>query len=69
MKGDKTAYRNNRGASLVPYVGKVLLRVFSKILSDYFEVKGLLPEEQFGLRWDRSITDVMFVVHRRQEYR
>ena len=43
-------------------MGKVLLKVVAKKLSDYGESKGLLPEKQCGLRTDRSTTDIMFVV-------
>ena len=38
-------------------------------LSAYCEVKGLLPVEQYGLRPNRSTTDMIFVVRRLQETR
>ena len=66
-KGDKTAYRNYRGISLVSHAGKVLLKVVARRLSAYCEAKGLLPEEQCGFRPNRSITDKMFVVRRLRE--
>ena len=36
-------------------------------LSAYCEAKGLLPEEQYGFRPNRSTTDMMFVVRKLQE--
>ena len=66
-KGDKTECENNRGISLVLHAGKVLLKVVAKRLSDYCEVKGLLPQEQCGFRQECSTTDTMFVVRRLQE--
>ena len=49
------------------HAGKVLLKVVARGLSAYCEAKGLLPEEQFGFRPNRSTTDMMFVVRRLQE--
>ena len=66
-KGDRTECVNYRGISLVPHASKVLLKVVARRLSAYCEAKGLLPEEQRGLRPDRSTTDMMFVVRRLQE--
>ena len=68
-KGDKTECGNYRSISLVSHAGKVLLKVVARRLSAYCEAKGLLPEEQFGFRPDRSTTDMMFVVRRLQEMR
>ena len=65
-KGDKTECGNYRGISLVSHAGKVLLKVVARRLSAYCEAKGLLPEEQCGLRPDRSTADMMFVVRRLQ---
>ena len=56
-KGDKMECGNYRGISLVLHAGKVLLKVVARRLSDYCETKGLLPEDRFGFRSDRSITD------------
>ena len=66
-KGDKTECGNYRGISLVSHAGKVLLEVVARRLGAYFEVKGLLPEEQCGFRPDHSTTDMMFVVRRLEE--
>ena len=66
-KDDKTECGNYRGISLVSQTVKVLLKVVVRRLSDYCEVKGLLPEEQCGFRPNRSTTDMMFVVRRLQE--
>ena len=46
--GDKTECGNYRGISLAPHMGKVLLKMVARRLSAYYEVKGLLPEEQCG---------------------
>ena len=48
-------------------MGKVLLKVVARRLSDYCEVKGLLPVEQCEFQPDRSITDMIFLVCRLQE--
>ena len=66
-KGDKTECRNYRGISLVSHAGKVLLKVVARRLSAYCKAKGLLSEEQCGLRPERSTTDIMFVMRRLQE--
>ena len=66
-KGDKTECRNYRGISLVSHAGKILLKVVARRLSANCEAKGLLPEEKYGFRPDRSTTDMMFVVRRLQE--
>ena len=67
-KGDKTECGNYRGISLVSHAGKFLLKVVARRLSAYCEAKGLLPEEQCGLRPNHSTTDMMlFVVGRQQE--
>ena len=57
QKGDKMECGNYRGISLVSHAGKVLLKVVARRLSDYCETKGLLPEDRFGFRSDRSTTD------------
>ena len=49
------------------HTGKVLLKVVARRLSAYCEANGLLPEEQYGFRPNRSTTDMMFVVRRLQE--
>ena len=66
-KGDKTECGNYRGISLVSHAGKVLLKVVARRLSACCEVKGLLPEEQFGFRRNRSTAGMMVVVLRLQE--
>ena len=67
IKGDKTECGNYRSISLMSYAGKVLLKVVDRRLSAYSEAKGLLPEDQWGFRPDRSTTDIMLVVRRLQE--
>ena len=66
-RATKTECGNYRGISLVSYAGKILLKVVARRLSAYCEAKGLLPEEQCGLRPNHSTTDMMFVVRRLQE--
>ena len=66
-KKDRTDCGNYCGISLVPYAGKVRIKVIAKRLSEYCERKGLLPEEQSGFRPSRSTIDMMFVVRRLQE--
>ena len=63
-KGDKAECRNYRGVSLVSHAGKALLKVVARRLGAYCEVKGLLPQEQYGFQPNRSTTDMMFVVRR-----
>ena len=65
-KGGKTKCGNYCGISLVSHAGKLPLKVVARRLSAYFVVE-VLSEEQFGLRPDRSTTDMMFVVRRLQE--
>ena len=66
-KGDKTECGNYRGISLVSHAGNVFFKVVARRLSAYCEAKGLLPEEQCGVRPNRSTTGMMFVVRRLQE--
>ena len=66
-KKDRTECGNYRGISLVAHAGKVLLEIIARRLSEYCEHVGILPEEQSGLRPNRSTTDVMFVIRRLQE--
>ena len=58
---------NYRGVSLVAHAGNVLIKVIVGGLRDYCERQNLLPEEQYGLRPQRSTVDIMFVVRRLQE--
>ena len=48
------------------HAGKVLLNLVARRRNRYCEAKGLLPEEQYGFRPDRSTTDMMFVMRRLQ---
>ena len=51
-KGDKTECGNYNGISIVSHASKVFLKVVTRRLRHYFEVKGLLHEEQcefFGM--------------------
>ena len=66
-KKDRTECSNYRGISLVAYAGKILLKIIARHLSEYCGRVGILPEEQSGLRPNRSTADVMFVIRRLQE--
>ena len=44
---DRTEYGNYRGISLVAHAGKVLLKIVTRLLSEYRERVGILPEEQW----------------------
>ena len=49
------------------HVGKILLKIIARRLSDYCERLGILPEEQSGFRPNRFTTDMMFVIRRLKE--
>ena len=66
-KKDRTECANYSGISLVAHAGKILLKIFARRLSEYFEHVGILPDEQSGSRPNRSTTDIMFVIRRLQE--
>ena len=67
-KGDKTECGNYCSISLASHAGKVILKVVAGRLRAYCEAKGLLPEDQRGFRPDRSTMDMIFVVHRLQDF-
>ena len=60
-KGDKAAFGNSRGISLLAVAGKVLARVILTRLNEYI-VDRVCPESQCGLRKERGNTDMIFVV-------
>ena len=66
-KKDRTECGNYRGISLVAHVGKILLKIIARRLSEYCEREGILPEERSGFRPNRSTTDVMVVIRRFEE--
>ena len=66
-KKDWTECGNYRGISLVAHVGKILLKIIARHLSEYCEHVGILPEEQSGFRPNRFTADMMFVIRRLQE--
>ena len=66
-KKDRTKCGNYRSISLVAHAGKILLKIIARRLTEYCERMGILPEEQSGLRPNRSTTDMMFVIRRLQE--
>ena len=61
---NRTECSNYRGLSLVAHAGKVFLKIVANRLGDFCEEAGILPEEQYGFRPQRSTTDMMFVVRR-----
>ena len=63
-KMDRTESGNYRGILLMAHVGKILLEIIARHLSDYCELVGILPEEQSRFRPNRSTTDLMFVIRR-----
>ena len=66
-KKDRTECSNYRGLSLVAHAGKVLLKIVANRLGNVCEEAGILREEQWGFRPQRSTTDMMFVVRRLQK--
>ena len=67
-KKDQTECGNYRGISLVAHAGKILLKIITRRLSEYYcECVGILPEEQSAFRPNRSTTDMMLVIRRLQE--
>ena len=63
----RTECGNHRGLSPVTHAGKILLKIVANRLGDFCKEAGILPEEQYGFRPQRSTTDMMFVVRRLQE--
>ena len=51
-----------RGILLVAHASTVLLKVIADRLRNYCEKEGVLPEEQCGVRPQRSMIDMIFVV-------
>ena len=66
-KNDRMECGEYRGIFLVAHAGKALLKVIASRLSDYCERENSLPEEQRGIRPQRSAVDMMFVVRRLYE--
>lgn len=58
---------NSRRIPLVVHSGNALLKMVAPRLSNYYEAKGRLPEEQSGVCLARSTVDMQFVVRRLQE--
>ena len=52
-KKDRAECGNYRGISLVAHVGKILLKIIARRLSEYWEGMGILPENQSG--FDRTL--------------
>ena len=66
-KKDRAECGNYRGILLVAHAGKILLKITTRRLSEYFECMRVLRLKQRGFRPNRSITDMMFVIRRLQE--
>ena len=67
LRSNRTECGNYRGISLVAHDGKILLNITVHCLSEFCERVRILPEEQSGIRPNRSTTEMMFVVRRLQE--
>ena len=52
---------NYRGITLLNCIGKIFTSILYKRISDWEEVRNLLPEEQFGFRKYRRTTDCIFI--------
>ena len=63
----KTKCGNYHGISLMFHPDEVRLVVVVRRHGYYYKAKGLLPEEQYRFRTDRSTTDMLFVVSRFQK--
>ena len=64
---DRTECGNFTSISLVAHAaGKILLTISARRLSEYCERVGILPEEQSGVRRNRSTID-MIVIRRLQK--
>ena len=53
-KGNKSSLNNYRPISLLPTISKVFERVIFSQLYNYFNVNGLLSEQQYGFRSNHS---------------
>ena len=58
-----------KGISLGAHAGKILLKIIPRCVSEYCQRAGILPEEQTGIRPNRSTVDMMFVIYRLRERR
>ena len=65
-KKDRTDCGNCRSISLVTHAGKILLKIFTRHLSEYCERVEILPEEQSGFRPSCPAIDMIFVIRRLQ---
>ena len=64
--GNRQAYDNHRGISLLSIAGKILARVLLNRLTAHLE-QGLLPESQCGFRKARGTVDMVFAARQLQE--
>ena len=67
IKRDRTEWGNYRGISMLAYSGRILLTIFVRHLSEYYNRVRILPDNQIGFRPNSSITDIMFGIRRLQE--
>lgn len=66
-KGSRLKCSNYRGIALSSHIGKIVLTIIKKRIEKYAEKNGLLPEEQFGFRKNRSTIDGLFMMRRLSE--
>ena len=58
--GDLSLVTNWRPISILPLIGKLMEKLCNKILVDYLELHGILCDEQFGFRKNRSTSLAIF---------
>ena len=61
-KGNLTDPNNWRGITLLPVASKVFLKVIHQRISQVFEEKSIIEDEQAGFRPGRSCTDQIFIL-------
>ena len=58
---------SDRMRQLQGYLGKILLKIIARRLSEYCERVGILPEKQSGFRPNRCSIEIMFGIRWLQE--
>ena len=63
-KKDRTKCGNYRDISLLAQAGKILLKIIADRFSNYCEREDILPEEQWGVRPQRSTIGTFFMARK-----